>query len=160
MAAISGTVTNGISQKRTEKMQNRAVVISGVDEIDIKPWPLKIGAYSDSALYDEAGPLPAGTVLLHVRASGICGSDVCSWVSLFVLDITLKTQIEKNGMKLTSKLKQIHFWKEGGAGPDRVKEPFVVGHESAGEIIKVAPDVTAWALGDRIAVKPGFPCLR
>lgn len=54
--------------------------------------------------------------------------------------------------------RQIHFWKEGRAGPELVKTPFVVGHEAAGEVIRVASDVQGWAAGDRTAIKPGFPC--
>ncbi|EXJ75275.1 uncharacterized protein A1O5_01971 [Cladophialophora psammophila CBS 110553] len=53
----------------------------------------------------------------------------------------------------------IHFWKEGRAGPDIIKEPFIIGHEAAGEVIQVADDVQSWVPGDRAAIKPALPCL-
>lgn len=34
-----------------------------------------------------------------------------------------------------------------------------MGHECAGEIVGIASDVKDWAVGDRIAIKPGLPCL-
>lgn len=56
--------------------------------------------------------------------------------------------------------RKIHFWKEGRAGPDIIKEPFVIGHECAGEIVAVGDGVNAWKDGDRIAIKPASPCLK
>lgn len=32
------------------------------------------------------------------------------------------------------------------------------GHESAGEIYEIGPDVTGWKVGDRVAVEAGVPC--
>lgn len=32
------------------------------------------------------------------------------------------------------------------------------GHESAGEIIDVGPDVVRWKKGDRVAIEAGIPC--
>jgi threonine dehydrogenase-like Zn-dependent dehydrogenase len=40
-----------------------------------------------------------------------------------------------------------------------IKDPLVVGHEAAGEVIEVAADVKEWIPGDRAAVKPALPCL-
>ena len=40
----------------------------------------------------------------------------------------------------------------------RVKEPMVLGHEVAGVIEEVGPNVRDFALGDRIAISPSRPC--
>jgi 2-desacetyl-2-hydroxyethyl bacteriochlorophyllide A dehydrogenase len=36
--------------------------------------------------------------------------------------------------------------------------PIVPGHEFAGEIVEVGPEVTGWSLGDRVAVDPSLFC--
>jgi 2-desacetyl-2-hydroxyethyl bacteriochlorophyllide A dehydrogenase len=38
--------------------------------------------------------------------------------------------------------------------------PFVLGHECAGIVDAVGPDVTAWRVGDRVTVRPNFGCGR
>jgi L-idonate 5-dehydrogenase len=52
----------------------------------------------------------------------------------------------------------LHYYRHGGFGTVRVKEPMVLGHEVAGEVVAVAPDVTRVAIGDRVAVNPSRPC--
>lgn len=66
-------------------------------------------------------------VLLHIKTTGICGSDV-------------------------------HIWKAGGIGPQRVRSTYILGHESAGVIVKLGANVTKFAVGDRVAVEPQTPC--
>ncbi|KIX03569.1 chlorophyll synthesis pathway protein BchC [Rhinocladiella mackenziei CBS 650.93] len=107
----------------TISIPNRALVLAGLDNLDVKPWPLILPAS------DGKPVVPAHNVLVRVRASGICGSD-------------------------------IHFWKEGRAGPDIIKEPFVIGHECAGEIYLVGDGVELYKVGDRVAIKPAAPCLK
>lgn len=51
-----------------------------------------------------------------------------------------------------------HYWKHGSIGPFVVKEPMVIGHESAGVVVSVGPGVTHVAPGDRVALEPGVPC--
>jgi len=69
-----------------------------------------------------------GQVLVHVRATGICGSDVHFWQHGRIGDSMIVTD-------------------ECGSG-----------HESAGEVVEVGEDVTQWKAGDRVAIEAGVPC--
>lgn len=73
---------------------------------------------------DSPGPLE---VTLHVKATGICGSDC-------------------------------HFKQEGAIGDAVVEGEHILGHESAGIVIKVGSDVTHLKVGDKVAVEPGDAC--
>lgn len=68
-------------------------------------------------------------VLVAIKWTGICGSDV-------------------------------HYWQHGGIGSFVVKEPMVLGHESAGVVAQVGEAVKSLKVGDRVAVEPGYPCRR
>ena len=48
----------------------------------------------------------------------------------------------------------LHYFHHGGFGTVRIKRPMVLGHEVAGTVIAVAPDVTRVQVGDRVAVSP------
>jgi L-idonate 5-dehydrogenase len=52
----------------------------------------------------------------------------------------------------------LHYYRHGGFGTVRVKEPMVLGHEVAGLVTAVAPGVEGIAVGDRVAVNPSRPC--
>jgi len=52
----------------------------------------------------------------------------------------------------------LHYFRHGGFGKIRIQEPMVLGHEVAGTVSAVAPDVTAIRIGDRVAVNPSRPC--
>ncbi len=52
----------------------------------------------------------------------------------------------------------LHYFHHGGFGTVRIKAPMVLGHEVAGTVAAVAPDVTSLAVGDRVAVNPSRPC--
>ncbi|KAJ5378572.1 L-arabinitol 4-dehydrogenase [Penicillium cosmopolitanum] len=52
----------------------------------------------------------------------------------------------------------VHFWHAGCIGPMIVTGDHVLGHESAGQIVAVAPDVTHLKLGDRVAIEPNVIC--
>lgn len=54
----------------------------------------------------------------------------------------------------------VHYWQHGGIGSFIVKEPMVLGHESAGVVAQVGEQVTSLKVGDRVAVEPGYPCRR
>lgn len=54
----------------------------------------------------------------------------------------------------------VHYWAEGRIGSFILKEPMVLGHESAGTVVSVGSKVTTLKVGDRVAVEPGFPCRR
>ncbi|KAI9932222.1 hypothetical protein ASPWEDRAFT_39911 [Aspergillus wentii DTO 134E9] len=52
----------------------------------------------------------------------------------------------------------VHFWHAGCIGPMIVTGDHVLGHESAGQVIAVASDVTHLKPGDRVAVEPNIIC--
>jgi L-idonate 5-dehydrogenase len=54
----------------------------------------------------------------------------------------------------------LHYYHEGGFGTVRIKRPMTLGHEVAGTVVAVAPDVERVKLGDRVAVNPSRPCAR
>ncbi|KAF2456883.1 putative xylitol dehydrogenase [Lineolata rhizophorae] len=74
----------------------------------------------------EIGP---HDVLVKVKYTGICGSDV-------------------------------HYWTHGAIGDYVVKAPMVLGHESAGIVEAVGPEVRTLRPGARVAMEPGIPCRR
>ncbi|PFH51769.1 hypothetical protein AMATHDRAFT_46756 [Amanita thiersii Skay4041] len=89
-------------------------------------------------LVQKPRPKPGfGQVLLHVRANGICGSDIHFW------------QHGRIGDSMVVR---------GECGS---------GHESAGEVVEVGEGVTQWNIelngsvpnvGDRVAIEAGVPC--
>src|SRR4249920_2972566 len=52
----------------------------------------------------------------------------------------------------------LHYFQHGGFGSVRIQQPMVLGHEVAGVIEEVGRAVTAFALGERIAICPSHPC--
>jgi len=52
----------------------------------------------------------------------------------------------------------LHYFHRGGFGTVRIQAPMVLGHEVAGTVAEVAPDVTHVKPGDRVAVSPSRPC--
>lgn len=54
----------------TISIPNQALCVSGLDKLDIRPWPLELQASNDKPI------VPEGNVLIKIRATGICGSDV------------------------------------------------------------------------------------
>jgi len=54
----------------------------------------------------------------------------------------------------------VHYWKRGCIGDFIVREPMVLGHESAGRVIKLGPNVKHLKEGDRVTIEPGVPCRR
>jgi len=52
----------------------------------------------------------------------------------------------------------VHYWTEGRIGSFVIKEPMILGHESAGTIVSVGSGVKSVKVGDRIALEPGYPC--
>ncbi|HVZ00708.1 MAG TPA: L-idonate 5-dehydrogenase, partial [Dongiaceae bacterium] len=52
----------------------------------------------------------------------------------------------------------LHYYLHGGFGTIRIREPMVLGHEVAGVVESVAPDVTTVAPGQVVAVNPSLPC--
>lgn len=52
----------------------------------------------------------------------------------------------------------LHYVNHGGFGTVRLREPMILGHEVAGEIMALGPGVTGLAVGQRVAVSPSRPC--
>ncbi|ODQ81220.1 hypothetical protein BABINDRAFT_160605 [Babjeviella inositovora NRRL Y-12698] len=51
----------------------------------------------------------------------------------------------------------VHYYTHGSIGPFVVKNPMVLGHESAGIVVEIGADVQNIQVGDRVAVEPGVP---
>lgn len=54
----------------------------------------------------------------------------------------------------------LHYYQGGGFGAVRVREPMILGHEAAGEIIAVGAEVRHLRVGQRVAINPSRPCGR
>lgn len=54
----------------------------------------------------------------------------------------------------------VHYYEHGKIGRYVVKEPIILGHELAGEVVKLGDSVTNVSVGDRVAVEPGVTCGR
>jgi L-idonate 5-dehydrogenase len=52
----------------------------------------------------------------------------------------------------------LHYYRHGGFGAIRVREPMALGHEIAGTITALGEGVSGLALGTRVAVNPSQPC--
>lgn len=51
-----------------------------------------------------------------------------------------------------------HFFHEGHIGDMVVKEPLILGHESAGRIVAIGADVSPDRIGERVSIEPQKPC--
>ena len=54
----------------------------------------------------------------------------------------------------------LHYYHEGRVGDFSLREPMVLGHEIAGEVVGVGSNVTKIRVGQRVAVNPTRPCLK
>jgi L-idonate 5-dehydrogenase len=52
----------------------------------------------------------------------------------------------------------LHYYKHGGFGVIRLKEPMVLGHEVAGEVTALGEGVSNLMVGDHVALSPSRPC--
>ncbi|KUF08669.1 L-idonate 5-dehydrogenase [Pseudoponticoccus marisrubri] len=52
----------------------------------------------------------------------------------------------------------LHYYRHGGFGPIRVREPIILGHEAAGRVVATGPDVTTLNPGMAVAINPSRPC--
>jgi len=52
----------------------------------------------------------------------------------------------------------LHFYQHGRIGDFIVESPLILGHESAGEIVKVGNDVKYLKVGDLVSLEPGITC--
>ena len=54
----------------------------------------------------------------------------------------------------------LHYFRHGGFGQVRLKEPMILGHEIAGTVVECGAEVTAVGVGQKVAVNPSLPCRR
>jgi len=54
----------------------------------------------------------------------------------------------------------MHYYRHGGFGVVRIKEPMILGHEIAGTVAEIGDGVSGLAVGDKVAVNPSSPCGR
>lgn len=52
----------------------------------------------------------------------------------------------------------LHYYRHGGFGTVRMREPLTLGHEIAGRVVGHGPGVAAPAMGTLVAVNPSTPC--
>ncbi|AEY88400.1 zinc-binding alcohol dehydrogenase [Streptomyces hygroscopicus subsp. jinggangensis 5008] len=52
----------------------------------------------------------------------------------------------------------LHYWRHGGVGDFRLREPMVLGHEVVGTVVSYGPGTTGPAPGTAVAVHPATPC--
>lgn len=52
----------------------------------------------------------------------------------------------------------LHYYQHGGFGTVRVRQPMILGHEVAGEVVEVGSAVTRMRVGQKVAVNPSLPC--
>lgn len=52
----------------------------------------------------------------------------------------------------------LHYYLHGGFGTVRIKEPMVLGHEIAGVVSAIGPEVSNVGIGARVAVNPSQAC--
>lgn len=50
----------------------------------------------------------------------------------------------------------VHYYTHGGIGPYVVKQPMILGHEAAGEVVEAGENVTHLKPGDRVCMEPGI----
>jgi D-xylulose reductase len=51
----------------------------------------------------------------------------------------------------------VHYYTHGRIGPFEVKEPMILGHETAGTVTEVGSEVKHLKMGQRVCMEPGIP---
>ncbi|MCK0469967.1 NAD(P)-dependent alcohol dehydrogenase [Halalkalibacter sp. APA_J-10(15)] len=52
----------------------------------------------------------------------------------------------------------VHYYEHGKIGRYVVKEPIILGHELAGDVVMIGASVSHLKVGDRVAIEPGVTC--
>lgn len=84
------------------------------------------------------------------------------------LDLRIEDDIELPPLRDTDVLVRIgaggicgsdlHYYRHGGFGTVRIKEPMVLGHEVSGTVAAIGNAITRVRVGDRVAVNPSQAC--
>ena len=82
--------------------------------------------------------------------------------SLALRDIDLPLEIGPRDVKIAVDTvgvcgSDVHYYTHGRIGAFIVKSPMVLGHEAAGTIVEVGPEVKSLKVGDRVCMEPGVP---
>ena len=51
----------------------------------------------------------------------------------------------------------VHYYTHGRIGPFVVEAPMILGHEAAGRVVAIGPEVEGFKSGDRVCMDPGIP---
>lgn len=125
--------------------QNLSFVLEGIQKVKFEDRPIP-------QIVDPHD------VIVNVKYTGVCGSDVGFLPSLLYSETGRNTM--KNAYILCGISKQVHYWEHGAIGDFVVRDPMVLGHESSGIVSQVGPAVTTLKVGDRVSLEPGIPCRR
>src|ERR687894_293794 len=106
MAAVSGPETSPLIAAGTQSM--RAAYLPGGRQVDIRDVPRPVPGY--------------GQVLVAMRASGICGSDL-----------------------------RAIYREHLGSGPEAYRD-VVGGHEPSGQVVEAGPGCRTISVGDRVVL--------
>ena len=119
-------------------MQRQVILHLSLDEKEFKVKAYQITQWGKMLEENEVPiPKPTGTeVLIKIRASGICHSDIHIWDGYFDLGSGKRITLEERGLKL----------------------PFTMGHEPVGEVVALGPEATGVGIGDRRIVYPWIGC--
>src|SRR5271165_6577636 len=82
--------------------------------------------------------------------------------SLALRDIDLPLKLGPRAVKIAVDTvgicgSDVHYYAHGRIGSFIVKSPMVLGHEAAGTVVEVGPEVKSLKVGDRVCMEPGVP---
>lgn len=88
---------------------------------------------------------------------------LCGINDIRILPFSLPTKLGPFDVRLKMRAvgicgSDVHYLKHMKCADFVVKQPMVIGHESAGEVIEVGSLVTRCKVGDRVALEPGQSC--
>src|SRR3954465_1241385 len=77
-------------------------------------------------------------------------------------DFGMWVKLEPRGVRVALRTvgvcgSDVHYYTHGAIGPFVVKEPMILGHEAAGEVVEVGSAGTELEPGDRVCMEPGIP---
>lgn len=81
---------------------------------------------------------------------------------LSIRDIDLPSQVGQTDVRIRLHTvgicgSDVHYYTHGRIGGFVVEAPMVLGHEAAGTIVEIGPDVRHLKVGDRVCMEPGVP---